>query len=295
MDASSKAQAFASLRTLLGGEGESFAQKNGSRADAPLVVTQDSSIAEILNDAIASDRQAGSLHEVRCSLARDVGSAAGFILGLLARRHADERAARQGNAIVWITDPAAAADDGGLYPCGLEEWGLDPTAFTMVRPMRLTDALWTADEAARCNDLAAAILHVKGNPGALDMTATRRLMLRSRASGVLSIILRHSGEEEATAAATRWHVKPLVSDRPDNLARGLGQARLSVTLERNRNGRTGQWPIAWDHNHKRFEYAPQPSQAEDRLDRAAHAFDRPRRPGQMGSHMAHRWPLQRAG
>lgn len=295
MDASSKAQVFASLRTLLGGEGESFDHEGRARADAPLAVAQDPSIAEILNGALAGDREVGSLHEVRCSLARDVGSAAGFILGLLARRQADEKAARQGNAIVWITDPAAAADDGGLYPCGLEQWGLDPAAFTVVRPMRLTDALWAADEAARCNDLAAAILHVKGNPGALDITATRRLMLRSRASGVLSIILRHSGEEEATAAATRWHVQPLASDRLENFARGIGPARLSVTLERNRNGRTGQWPVAWDHHHKRFEYAPQPSQAEDRLDRAAHSFDRPSRAGQMGPYMAHGWPLQRAG
>ncbi|WP_417432605.1 ImuA family protein [Hoeflea sp.] len=212
----------------------------------------------------------GGLHEVRSPLARDIGAATGFALGLAARAMQGDRSGRRG--VVWVTDPATRVDGGGLFPAGLAQYGLDPSSVTMVEPGDLQGAMWTADEAAGCNGLAALVFQIKGNPARFDITATRRLMLRARQSGVLALILRQSGEEEASAAATRWRVKTEISGADDNYQRGVGTMRLSLTLERNRAGRTGQWLLAWNPKVRSFEHAaPHP---EFCANTPAHSLDR---------------------
>jgi protein ImuA len=119
----------------------------------------------------------GGLHEVRCALARDIGTGAGFALALAALAF---RKGRGRSKIVWINDPAACCDGGGLFPAGLVKYGLDPSWLTLVEPRDLQGAMWAADEAAGCAGLAAVVFHVKGNPARFDITATRRLMLRAR-------------------------------------------------------------------------------------------------------------------
>ena len=189
-----------------------------------------------------------ALHEVRCSLARDFACAAGFVLGLAA-----QFGKQDARRILWVIDPAASIDSGLPFPDGLSEYGIDPKRMIFVRPITLQDALWSADQAAKCSDLSAVIFQVKGNPKPFDMTATRRLMLRARESGVLVCVLRQSGAEEASAAATRWHVE-IMPSRPDgDFERGPGQARHVPTLERNRHGRTGQWTLTWNPDNRAFE------------------------------------------
>lgn len=209
--------------------------------------------------AVAVDRHlegglvCGGLHEVRCALARDIGAGAGFAFGL-ARRAADARQDGR-RRIVWVNDPAARSDGGELFPVGLAQYGVDPSWLTLVEPRDLQGAMWAADEAAGCADLAAMVFHIRGNPARFDITATRRLMLRARASGVLALTLRQSGEEEAGAAVTRWQVQPHPSGTDDLDHRGVGAMRLSLTLERNRAGRTGQWLLAWNAKTRAFEHA----------------------------------------
>jgi len=216
----------------------------------------------------------GGLHEVRSPLARDIGAATGFALGLAARAAQADRGGRRG--IVWVSDPATRVDGGGLFPAGLAQYGLDPSAMTIVEPGDLQGAMWAADEAAGCNGLAALIFQIKGNPRHFDITATRRLMLRARGSGVLALALRQSGEEEASAAATRWRVNTEPSGADDNYQRGVGAMRLSLTLERNRAGRTGQWLLAWNPKDRSFNHAA-PNPASKRLSGATpptHSLDR---------------------
>lgn len=239
----------------------------------------------------------GGLHEVRSPLARDIGAATGFALGLAARAMQAERGGRGG--IVWVTDPATRVDGGGLFPIGLAQYGLAPSSMTMVEPGDLQGAMWAADEAAGCNGLAALIFQIKGNPPRFDMTATRRLMLRARQSGVLALTLRQSGEEEASAAATRWRVNTELSGADDDLERGVGAMRLSLTLERNRAGRTGQWLLAWNPRDRSFHHAaPNP---HTRANPPAHSLDRLRvsadgrdPSGKMGQVLDHRQDFGRA-
>ena len=78
-----------------------------------------------------------ALHEVRCSLTRDIGAATGFLAGLLAGCMQQ----RQGR-IVWICDPACRLDGGQLFPAGLAMFGLDPARLVVVQPVDLKAALW---------------------------------------------------------------------------------------------------------------------------------------------------------
>ncbi|SOE18019.1 protein ImuA [Hoeflea halophila] len=237
----------------------------GGETSSPLTLG-----ASAVDHCLEGGLACGGLHEVRSPLARDIGAATGFALGLAARAMAADRGGRAG--IVWVTDPATRVDGGGLFPAGLAQYGLDPSCLTMVEPGDLQGAMWAADEAAGCAGLAALIFQIKGNPARFDMTATRRLMLRARGSGVLALTLRQSGEEEASAAATRWRVNTEMSGADDNYQNGVGAMRLSLTLERNRAGRTGQWLLAWNPKDRSFHHAAPNPQA--RANPSAHSLDR---------------------
>lgn len=235
----------------------------------------------------------GGLHELRCALSRDIAAAAGFALGLAELAARSGRSARQ--RIVWVCDPAARGEGGGLFPAGLAQYGIAPSRLTMVEPRDLQGALWAADEAAGCADLAALVFQIKGNPARFDITATRRLMLRARESGVLALVLRQSGQEEASAAATRWLVRADISESGDIFERGVGAMRLSLTLERNRTGQTGRWRVAWNHHLRAFDHAaPHQAPSAHSLDRLSASANRQDPAGAMGQVLDHRQGFGRA-
>lgn len=234
-------------------------------------------VHELLNDL------PGGLHEIRCAQTRAVGAAAGLLVGVLAARGG-------GGRIVWITDPAARSDAGGLYPQGLAMSGLDPARLILVTPMHLGDALWAADQAAACGDLAAVVLHVSGNPSRLGLTATRRLLLRARGSRVRVFILRQGGEGAPSAAVTRWAVCPAPS--PGDGLGGIGPPVVAARLERNRGGRTGDARALWDNAQRvfthvlEFDQAGAPAHPKNSRVASALPADGPDSPAQMGQVMA---------
>ncbi len=234
-----------------------------------------------------------ALHEVRAPAARDIGAAAGLLFGLVIRLMAQTGRDR----LLWVTDPAAGMDAGLLYPDGLAQYGLDPARVTLVTPVDLQTALWATDEAARCPDLAAVVLHVQGNPKRLDRVATRRLMLRAQTGGAMVLILRQSGGEEATAAHTRWRVEACPS-APDRIfPAGIGLPRMVLTLERCRTGRTGAWPVIWNPKHKVFEHGQTEPHIDPQIsvDRPAASAHRPDRADPLGGVMdLRRTPGRRA-
>ncbi len=230
-----------------------------------------------LDQHLSGGMWSNALHEVRCSLARDFACAAGFALGLAA-----QFGKQDAKRILWVIDPAASVDSGLPFPDGLSEHGIDPKRMIFVRPITLQDALWSADQAAKCSDLSAVVFQVKGNPKPFDMTATRRLMLRARESGVLVCVLRQSGAEEASAAATRWHVEIMPSGDDADFEHGPGQARHAQTLERNRHGRTGQWTLVWNPESRAFEDGTSNLETTHRVHRIHASAHRPDRPVEMG-------------
>ncbi len=222
-----------------------------------------------------------ALHEIRCSHARDAGTAAGFLLALLCR-------IGDGNPVkaIWVTDPAIAVDNTRPWPDGLSQHGIKPSHFIFVTPKSLKDAMWAADEAAACNEIDALVFNLKGNPRVFDITATRRLMLRTKQNRIFACVLRQGGEEEASAAATRWHVAPRPSSNEEEFKSGIGQMRHVLTLEKNCNGQTGQWLVAWNPHTRSFTHvAPEPAAALP-VSRLPNPFVEPDRTQEMGQVLA---------
>jgi protein ImuA len=134
----------------------------------------------------------GALHEV-AGAAMD-GAATGFCAMLLAHLSGDTR------SVLWI------ANDDDLYGPGLAAYGLSSERLIVVRARRPVEILWTLEEALRCRGLAAVL----GEVPELSLTASRRLQLAARNSGVTALLLRQRAETNAvTTAVTRWRVTAL--------------------------------------------------------------------------------------
>lgn len=233
-----------------------------------------SALDSCLEDGLAIN----ALHEVRAKYAKDIGAATGFVFSLLhqlfSHKHNHQKHISNRH-IIWVVDPASKQECGTLYPRGLAQYGIDADQITFIRARDLHSAMWAVDEAANCQGLAAVIFQVKGNPTRFDMTATRRLMLRAQESNVFTCILRQSGEEEASAAATRWCIEhaptlpslttpSVLKTKPDKLQTQdkieeieTQNVRHVLSLERNRNGQTNRWLASWNITKRRFIHATQ--------------------------------------
>jgi len=154
----------------------------------------------------------------------------GFAAALAAR-------AMRGGVLLW----ALQRDD--FYAPGLQAFGVDPDRVILVRVDKDDQAFAVVEDAARTRGVSAVV----GEVSSLDLTAGRRLQLVCERSGATAFMLRRrlyaaprtrSKHDEISSAATRWRIAsaPSESEEP-----GLGPARCSVRLERNRGGRTGGW------------------------------------------------------
>lgn len=263
--------------------------------------TADEELSHILENGL----EAGALHEIRCRQSRDSGALAGFAFGLLSRLKQ-----RETKPVLWISAPFADTSNMTLFPQGLANWGFDPARLVIVRPLTVMQALWAADEAAKCTDLAAVILHIEGHPKALDMTATRRLSLRASESGTTSLILRQAGEEEATAVTTRWCITPHPSDRPDAetisetnsmLGHDIDFSAVFSDLERNRNGATSSTALIWNHQVQGFHHVAKQDTGTTRplttvpQHSVSRAFNRQDQSPDLGQVVAFQNALERTG
>jgi protein ImuA len=199
---------------------------------------------------------AAALHEVRAAESGEAASAIGFAL-LLAGL-----AAGFSRPVFWIAQETAQTEVGSLYGPGLAGLGLDPGLLVRIRAHRLAEALWAAGEVAAAG-AGPCLLEIRGNPARADLAFTRRLALRARATGLPVIVLRQSGQEEASAAASRLAVRPAASetgppDGPGAAARWLGPAAFAVTIEKCRGGRAGSpdsadpFLLEWNCHERRF-------------------------------------------
>jgi protein ImuA len=194
---------------------------------------------------------AGTLHEIVCDESRGAGALAGFLAALLARL-----TARRPGRILWISTGAARRETGGLHPPGLAGFGLDPDRLVEAAVATPEDALWAAEEALACRGTAAVVIEIPGNPRVLDLTATRRLALRAAAAGSLGLLARVGGSGGTTAAVTRWRVGGRASRPFADFPEGLGRPAFRLTLEKNRDGRLGDFEIEWNPHDRRFALLP---------------------------------------
>ncbi len=221
---------------------------------------------------------ASGLHEVRVAVGLDAASGAGFALCLgilLAKgiraasaqnRISDDSQPEKIAPIFWISDDFTRREYGSFYDPGLAIFGLAPQDLVRIHPKSHEETLWAAGEIAATRGAASlCLIEISGHPKQMDLTATRRLMLRAGASGTPVILLRQSGEEEASAATTRWHVKPAISQNVDlektpklimPLKRQfIGPPAFYVQLEKCRGGsadETTRWNLEWTPDEQRF-------------------------------------------
>ena len=178
-----------------------------------------------------------------------------------------------------------AACQADCYAPGLACLGLDPSRIVWVDCAKEAEVLSVMEEALH----SRAVPAVLGEAGALNLKTARRLDAAARQSGGTALLLRrhHSKPADAGllgcgAAATRWRVSAVASERPPHpcpLSRegrgerplsghslpplpsrervgvrgasgrdappepGLGPPRFRLDLEYCRNGRTASWIV----------------------------------------------------
>jgi protein ImuA len=148
-------------------------------------------------------------------------------------------------------------DYGRPHGHGLHALGLPPQRLILAETAHRKDTLWAMEEALHARAVAA----VAGFIDQLDLKNSQRLQLAATDCGLPLFLLRPAqpspahggGLGEGSAAATRWRVgtAPAARDRFGLIA----HARWRLSLERCRNGRTGEWMVEYDHVAHRFSLA----------------------------------------
>ncbi len=186
----------------------------------------------------------GALHEVVAPGSADAAAAAGFALGLAMR-------AAEGRPLLWARQDFVDGEAGWLSGMGLSAFGLDPGALVAVRARDATGVLRALAEGGRSPTLGAAIGELWGDPPVLDLTASRRLSLAARESGVTLVLIRLGATPAPSAAETRFEARAAPSSPLE--ANAPGAPAFAVTLLRQRAGIPGRhWHLEWDRDHRTF-------------------------------------------
>jgi protein ImuA len=193
----------------------------------------------------------GALHEI-VPEAGATPAAFGFLVALLVRLSGT-------NPLFLVLPAYGLRDYGRPYGHGLRALGLDPSRLILVETAHRKDTLWAMEEALRSRAPAA----VAGIIDQLDLKTSQRLHLAAADCGLPLFLLRPApslpspacggGWEGGSATATRWRVGPAPAAR-DRFGL-ITRARWRLSLERCRNGRTGEWMVEYDHVAHRFSLA----------------------------------------
>lgn len=171
----------------------------------------------------------GAVHEFTSHAAEHVAATNGFIAGIIARLMA------KNGSCLWISTKRT------LFPPALKMFGIDPERIIFANPHKPKEALWTIEEALKCNGIAAVV----GELAELSFTDSRRLQLAVEQSHVTGFIHRINARSENTVACvTRWRITPIVSNLDAHFP-GVGLPRWNVQLTKVRNGLPGAWDIEW--------------------------------------------------
>jgi Uncharacterized conserved protein len=183
----------------------------------------------------------GAIHEFTSPTIGNVAATNSFITGIIGLLM------KKGGSCLWISTKRT------IFPPALHLYGVDPERIIFADPTRLKDALWTIEEALKCEALTAVV----GELSELSFTESRRLQLAVEQSHVTGFIHRINARSENTVAClTRWKIKPIASVTIDGFP-GVGLPRWNVQLSKVRNGVPGIWDVEW--TGERFQLANTPA------------------------------------
>ncbi|MEQ3624188.1 MAG: hypothetical protein ABNH26_00375 [Celeribacter sp.] len=152
---------------------------------------------------------------------------------------------RGSRPVLWVQDRASRRESGTLYLPGTgKPFPAGPVIHINVSHPR--DVLWAMEEGATCAGLAAVVGEVHGAPAILDFTATKRLALRSEASGVPVWLIRSNDPGGLSAARERWRIGALPSSAHPHDVRAPGGAFWEAELFRARGRPPGLWWVRYD-------------------------------------------------
>ena len=214
----------------------------------------------------------GALHEIQCASYRDRAASLGVALALCTRLLTEKP-----GPVIWcqLRDP----DRLHLHAPGLMGLGIDPGRVTKITLRKEQDLLWAIEEALDCA-YVAGVVGVLWSEKLYDFTASRRLALRAKKSGVSAFVVRSHRANGTTAADTRWRIssaqsKALRTGRALDRAfpPRLGKAQWRLDMTKCRGAKPCAWNVVWDHEALRFDLA---ARLADRADlppcRSAGAF-----------------------
>jgi protein ImuA len=171
----------------------------------------------------------GAIHEFISLCPEDTAASAAFIAGLV------KTLLQHGGACLWISWSRR------IYPPALKLFGLDPDRVVFVDVPLMRDVLWVAEEALKCEGVAAVICETNQ----MSFMESRRLQLAVETSHVTGFILRKEAKKlNATACVSRFKI----THAPSGLRRGMpgvGFPRWQVELLKIRNGQPGSWIMEW--------------------------------------------------
>jgi protein ImuA len=175
-----------------------------------------------------------TLSELFAAHPRD-GGWAGFLLAQVDTR----------KPLLWVQERMAILDSGRVHPPGLPTQNL-----IHVETRDARDALWAMEEGVRCPGLSAVIGEIRGDPRALDFTATRRLAVASERSGTPCWLVRIGGTANLSGARMRWRIASAPSLMNDLDTKAPGLPAWDAELFRARGSPPGRWTLA--HEADRF-------------------------------------------
>jgi len=189
----------------------------------------------------------GRIHEILGVERTLEGAAFGFATALAACLQRD--AADTGGQVLWVRQEAGPVRGAGLSGRGFAAFGLAPDRLLCVAARDAAELLWVAEEGLRTGGLAAVVAEVR----TVDLTAGRRLQLAAEAGGVTGLLVAtgyRDGTAMASAAETRWRVRPALSADP------FRTPVWALALERSRGGLPAALTLGWSLADRCFVDAP---------------------------------------
>ncbi len=177
----------------------------------------------------------GVVHEFLYDSPEDAAATNGFVSGLLATLM------QKDGMSIWV------GPSQHIFPPALKAYGIDPDKVIFIQLQKEKEILWTMEEALKCQGLAAVIGDVQG----ISFTASRRLQLAVEKSKVTGFLLRQTNRSQVTTAfITRWKITAVPAVTIPGLP-GVGFPCWNVQLEKVKNGKPGNWLIAFQSGNFR--------------------------------------------
>jgi protein ImuA len=171
----------------------------------------------------------GAIHELISLSSEEASSTNGFISVILGKLMQEK------GYCMWVSN------NRKIYPLALKTFGIDPERILFVDIYKNKDALWTIEEALKCDSLTAVV----GEINELSFNDSRRLQLAVEQSKVTGFIHRQKPRTiGAVACVSRWKISPVSSSLTGNMP-GVGFPRWNAELLKVRNGKPGKWLIQW--------------------------------------------------